>query len=99
VRYQLRLYTVKPGAMESWVAEWTAHVLPLRRTFGFDVIGPWIADEENLFVWILGFGGEGGWEVADAAYYDSQERSSLSPDPARHLAKTEQWMMRKVPRS
>ena len=97
MRYQLRFYTVKPGAMEDWLAEWNAHVLPLRRKFGFEVIGPWVADDENLFVWVLGYGGEDGWEAADAAYYDSQERKSLRPDPARHLAKAEQWLMRKVP--
>jgi hypothetical protein len=81
--------------MEDWLAEWSAHVLPLRRAFGFDVIGPWVNDDEDLFVWILGY--DGGWARADAAYYDSAERKSLAPDPARHLLKTEQFMVRSVP--
>jgi hypothetical protein len=83
--------------MEDWLAEWSAHVLPLRRAFGFDVIGPWVNDDEDLFVWILGYDGEEGWARADAAYYDSAERKSLAPDPARHLLKTEQFMVRSVP--
>jgi hypothetical protein len=83
--------------MEDWLAEWSAHVLPLRRAFGFDVIGPWVNDDESLFVWILGYDGEAGWAAADAAYYDSAERKSLAPDPARHLLKTEQLMVRSVP--
>jgi len=85
--------------MEDWLAEWSAHVLPLRRAFGFDVIGPWVNDDEHLFVWILGYDGEAGWADADAAYYDSAERKALAPDPARHLLKTEQLMVRSVPAS
>jgi hypothetical protein len=85
--------------MEDWLAEWSEHVLPLRRAFGFDVIGPWVKCDEDLFVWILGYDGDEGWASADSAYYDSSERRSLVPDPARHLVKTEQWMMRSVPAS
>jgi hypothetical protein len=94
VEYQLRLYTVNPGAMPEWLAEWRARVLPLRRKFGFEVLGPWVVEDEDLFVWILGYGGDEGWEAADAAYYESAERTSMQPDPARHLASTQQWLMR-----
>jgi hypothetical protein len=87
------MYTIRPGAMHDWLAEWRAQVLPLRRTFGFEVLGPWVSDDEDLFVWILGYDGQEGWDAADAAYYESQERKSMIPDPARHLAKTEQWML------
>jgi hypothetical protein len=92
VTFQLRIYTVRAGEMEQWLDEWRAHVMPLRRKFGFEVIGPWVVDDENRFVWILGH--EGEWAAADAAYYESDERKSLEPDPARHLANVETWMMR-----
>jgi hypothetical protein len=94
VEYQLRIYTVRAGEMEEWLDEWRRHVLPLRRTFGFEVVGPWVTEEEDRFVWILGYDGERGWAAADAAYYESEERKSLQPDPARHLAGVETWMMR-----
>ena len=34
------------------------------------------------------------WQAADDAYYASDERRAIDPDPARHLLHTEQWMMR-----
>jgi hypothetical protein len=54
VAAQLRIYTVKPGAMEDWVDEWRQQVAPLRRRFGFTILGPWIIEAEDRFVWILG---------------------------------------------
>jgi hypothetical protein len=93
VEYQLRIYTVRAGGMEEWVEEWHRHVLPLLRKFGFEVIGPWVIEGEDRFVWILGYEGE-DWAAADAAYHESKERRSIVPDPARHLARVESWMMR-----
>jgi hypothetical protein len=94
VEYQLRIYTVQPGKMEAWVSDWHRHVLPLRRKFGFEVLGPWVIDEEDRFVWILGYDGERGFAAADAAYYESEERRRIVPDPARHLVHVGRWMMR-----
>ncbi|MDQ2981755.1 MAG: hypothetical protein M3R26_05480 [Actinomycetota bacterium] len=84
--------------MEDFVADWTMHIRPLRQKFGFDVMGPWVTENENenVFVWILGYGGDEGFQAADAAYYDSDERKAIAPNPARHLAKTEHWLMRSV---
>ena len=92
VEYQLRIYTVHPGAMDAWIDEWRRHIGPLRRRFGFEVLGPWVTVDDR-FVWILGFGGA-DWQAADDAYYASDERRAIDPDPARHLLHTEQWMMR-----
>ena len=92
----MRVYSVKPGAMKAWVAEWRQNVVPLRRKFGFEVIGPWVIEAENKFVWILAHDGDQGWEAADAAYYASDERRAVEPEPTRHLLATEHWMMRPV---
>jgi hypothetical protein len=94
VEYQLRMYMVRPGEMPEWISEWHHHVAPLRRKFGFEILGPWVIEEEDRFVWILGYNGEAGWAAADTAYYESEERRTIEPDPARHLARIEQWMMR-----
>ena len=59
---------------------------------GFRVLGPWVIDETNQFVWILEH--DGDWETAEARYYDSPERKSMDPEPVRHLAKNEHWMLR-----
>jgi len=81
MQWELRLYRAKDGELDAFVREWRQHVLPLRRAKGFDVLGPWVA-EDGRFVWILG---HEDLAAADAAYYASPERAAVDPDPARHL--------------
>jgi len=90
MRWQLRMYRVKDGELDAWIDEWRRRVLPLRRSAGFEVLGPWVEREERLFVWLLG---HHDFEAADAAYYASPERTSLDPDPARHLEEIRSWLM------
>ncbi len=90
----LRIYTIRTGKLEEWIAEWREHVLPLRRRLGFEVLGAWVSDEENTFTWLLGYDGPGGIEAANAVYYDSPERAALDPDPARHIAEARQLPVR-----
>ena len=97
MRFQLRVYTVQPGAMESWLAEWHAHVRRLRLAHGFSIVGPWVGDDGETFVWILGH--DGDFEAADEAYYASAERRALDPDPARHLGETKTVFMQSPSRA
>jgi hypothetical protein len=96
-RFQLRLYRVKPGSMDAWMEEWNQHVRPLRLAHGFAIVGPWIGDDGETFAWILGH--DGDFEAADEAYYASDERQALDPDPARHLADTRTWFMQSPSRT
>ncbi len=91
-RFQLRVYTVERGAMDDFVDEWHEHVRPLRLAHGFSVFGPWVGEDGETFVWILGH--DDDFEGADEAYYASDERRALDPDPARHLASRETRFMR-----
>ncbi len=91
---QLRMYKAKTGELDAFVHEWTRSVVPLRRKFGFTVAGAWTIPEENRFVWILTLEGDRkAFEDRDAAYYASPERTSLQPDPARHLEAVEHWLL------
>ena len=92
---QLRMYTIKPGEMASWLEEWGRLVAPLRHRSGFEILGAWTT-ESDQFVWILRYQGPKTWEEADAAYYASPERTQMQPDPARHIAKSEHWLMSAV---
>jgi len=92
VEWQLRIYTIRDGALDAWIEEWSAHVAPLRRALGFRILGPWADDE--AFVWLLGYDGADGFAAADARYYESPQRRSLKPDPARHIARAEHRMLR-----
>jgi hypothetical protein len=94
--YQLRMYTVKPGEMAEWLAEWRDTIAPLRRQLGFEIVGAWTIEESDRFVWIISHSGPQPWEEVDRAYYSSPERKALDPDPARHLASTEHWLMHRA---
>ncbi len=96
MRFQLRMYRVKPGEMGEWLREWREGVLPLRRAQGFSVVGPWVGREEDLFVWLVG---HEDLEAANEGYYASPERQALDPDPARHLEKTETWIVEPLERA
>jgi hypothetical protein len=96
LEFQLRDYTIREGELEDFVREWTAGVVPLRRRFGFKIVGAWQQGTTNRFVWILGYDGPDGFEREDAAYYSSEERLALSPDPAKHVAKSAHTMMKAV---
>ena len=92
---QLRMYTIKPGEMAAWLEEWRRLIAPLRRRHGFEILGAWTS-EPDRFVWILGYAGSKTWDEADAAYYASPERAAMQPDPARHIATAQQWLMSAV---
>jgi NIPSNAP protein len=85
---QLREYTVKPGEIEAWVAEWREKIAPLRQRHGFAIVGAWTVDGSDQFVWIIRYRGPKTWAEADRDYHESPERKAMDPDPARHLAAT-----------
>ena len=89
MQWQLRMYRAKDGELDAFIDEWREHVLPLRRAKGFEVLGPWVADD-GQFVWILG---RHDLEAADAAYYESPERAAVDPDPGRHIASARTWLL------
>lgn len=95
-RYQLRTYRIEPGRMDDFVSVWRSEVVPLRRAKGFDVLGAWVMEEENRFVWIISYEGPLSFEKADRSYYDSDERKRLEPDPAQWIVESEHHVMRRV---
>ncbi len=88
---QLRMYTVKAGEMEEWLEEWKTVVCPLRAKFGFRIVGAWVVLEENRFIWIVGH--DDDFEAKNAEYYASAERTSVDPNPARHLSQSQTTLM------
>lgn len=89
------MYAIKPGEMAAWLDEWERLIAPLRRRQGFEVVGAWTTDHDQ-FIWILRYAGSKSWEEADAAYYASPERTAMQPDPARHIAQSNHWMMHRA---
>ena len=79
---QLRRYRITSGQAEQFAREWRDHVAPLRVSFGFQVRG-WLVKDSDEFVWLLEHRDEESFEAADAAYYASEKRQAVHPDPAR----------------
>jgi hypothetical protein len=93
VEYQLRDYRVKTEELDEWLAEWREQVYPLRLVSGFELVGAWIAREQNRFVWIIG---HDDLQAANDAYYASPDRAAMDPDPARHLARVEETRLERI---
>ena len=81
---ELRDYHITTGELDQWVEEWRRGIAPLRRELGFTIERAWTVDEDSRFVWLLSYPGDWeAFEAADRAYYDSPQRTSLEPNPAR----------------
>jgi hypothetical protein len=94
VIYQLRDYRIRPGAMEEWISEWQVAIRPLRTKFGFKIVGAWIIEAEDRFIWVLAWDGPGEFQDGDRAYYTSPERQMVEPDPARLIVSVDTRMVR-----
>jgi len=81
---ELRDYRIVEGSLEQWVQEWSSQIAPIRRQLGFTIDRAWMVEDGSRFVWLLSHPGDWeAFEAADRAYYDSPQRTSLDPNPAR----------------
>ncbi len=78
---QLRIYDIKPGLMAEFLELFNTEIGPARMAHGFDVIGPWVDEDENQFVWVASYDGVVSWDDAEQQYRQSPERRNLSRDP------------------
>lgn len=79
---QIRIYKIRPGRMDAWLAGWDASIVPLRERSGFEVVGAWVHRDSNRFIWALSLPASEDWDARGTAYYESEERRALRPDPA-----------------
>ncbi len=90
---QIRIYTINRGELHSFVAEWQEKIKPLRLKVGFQIPGAWEIEATNQFIWLMSYDGPDEWESRDRAYFESDERRAMQPDPARHIARIEQYFV------
>lgn len=93
---QVRIYTINRGQLQQFAREWREKILPLRQELGFAVSGAWRLEEASQFVWVLSYEGADSWEVRDAAYYASPQRRAMDPNPARLIARAEEYFAEEV---
>ena len=90
---QLRIYDIAEGRMDEFVREFLDKVVPPRRQYGFEVIGPWIHEDRNQFVWITTYDGPLEWQDAVDRYYHSPERSSIDFEPRDYITAMDTRML------
>lgn len=84
---RLGRHRIRQGSLDRFVEEWRTAVVPLREAFGFQLFGAWVLPQLSEVVWVVGY--EGDFDAANAAYYSSEGRRHLDPDPARHIEAAE----------
>ncbi len=89
--YQVRIYTINRGRLNDFAKLWKSAVYPLRLKQGFKIPFAQIVPETNQFVWCVGFDSEDSWEKKERAYYHSPERETMDPDPAKWIARAEEY--------
>lgn len=95
---QLRIYRIKPGAMDEFVALWRDHVVPARVAYDFVVTGAWITEDGADFCWVVSVDGDAAaFAAIDARYYDSPERAGLPKNPADFIEQMDLRLMSPVP--
>jgi hypothetical protein len=77
--------------METFVAVFTEQLVPLRKRFGFEVVGAWVLRDSNEFVWIVRHPED--FAAAETAYYAAPERAAVQPPPRTLLEHSASWMM------
>lgn len=93
---QLRIYTIKQGALGEFEVEWREKIRPLRMKLGFKILGAWTIEDMSKFVWMLGYDGPESWDKLDRAFHKSDERRAMRPDPARNITRTEHYFLTPV---
>ena len=96
MKTQLRIYTINRGQLHQFAKEWEEKIRPLRESLGFQVAAAWLLEETSQFVWLLIYDGPQPWETLDAAYYTSPTRLAMNPNPARLIARAEEYFAEKA---
>ena len=87
--YQLRIYTINRGMMDSWVKLFNEHIRPLHDRLGIPVENSWVNAEGTEFIWVRRFNNAEEIPEKEAAYFASPERTALADIPNSHIAKME----------
>lgn len=86
---QLRIYTINPGMMDSWLKLFEEAIRPAHSKVGMPVERTWVNAEANEFVWIRSFKNSEEIKGKEEAYFASDERKAIGDTPQKHIVKME----------
>lgn len=47
--YELRIYTINKGMMDSWLKVWSEEMVPIHEKYGMEITGAWVPVEPPQF--------------------------------------------------
>ncbi len=95
--YQLRIYTINRGMMDSWINLFNEHIRPLHDRLGIPVQNSWVNADRTEFLWVRRFNDTAEIPIKEAEYFASPERTALADIPTSHIAKMEVRIIESVP--
>ena len=93
---QLRIYTINPGMMDSWLKLFEESIRPAHSKLGMPVERTWVNAEANEFIWVRRFKNAEEIPGKQETYFASPERKALGDTPQKHIAKMEVRMIEPV---
>lgn len=93
---QLRVYTVRAGRMEEWIAYWKATMVPLLSEAGIRVEGAWTNEERTQFYWIRSFPDDVDFWEAERAFNRSVAELPKERIPFQYLSRMDVQIFHEV---
>ena len=87
--YQLRIYTINRGMMDSWLRLFREQIQPIHQKYGMPVEAAWVNADRTEFIWVRRFASAAEIPTKEAEYFASPERKALGDRPPSHVAKIE----------
>ena len=87
--FQLRIYTINRGMMDSWLELFNTHIRPLHDRLGIPVQQSWVNNDKTEFIWVRRFDSAEDIPIKEGEFFASPERIALADRPPSHIAKME----------
>ena len=94
---QLRIYTIHPGMMDSWLKLFNEQIRSIHQKLGIPVEGTWVNTDRTEFIWVRSFDSADAIPVKEAEYFASPERQALGNLPQNHIAEMKVRVIEEVP--
>ncbi|MBZ0302009.1 MAG: NIPSNAP family protein [Anaerolineae bacterium] len=69
--FELRQYQIQPGKREEWVQFMDEVIIPFQMSKGMTILGSFVDEESNQYIWIRRFEDEESRKALYAAVYES----------------------------
>ena len=85
--YQLRIYTINRGMMDSWLELFETGIKPAHETMGIPVVATWVNADRTQFIWVRRFKDGDDIPAKELEFRNSPGFQALGDKPGSHIAK------------